>query len=158
MSAHAFRKHIALAAVLAFCGTAVADDDKFYDFPPLYVDECGSCHVAYPPQLMSAESWRALMAGLGDHFGSDASVEAATATKIAAYLDDNAGSRSKYAAAGNLYVSRTPWFRKEHRDGEHGLEAAVWKSAAVNSASNCGACHQDAERGDYSERGIRVPR
>lgn len=155
---HAFRNSIALAAALVFCGAASADDDKAYDFPPLYVDECGSCHVAYPPQLMSAESWRALMAGLDKHFGSDASVEAKTAAELAAYLDGNAGTQSKYAAAGNLYVSRTPWFRKEHRDGEHGLEPAVWKSAAVKSASNCGACHHDAERGDYSERRLRVPR
>ena len=26
--------------------------------------ECGSCHVAYPPGLLPAASWRAIMAGL----------------------------------------------------------------------------------------------
>src|SRR4249920_3803985 len=48
--------------------------------------ECGSCHVAYPPSLLSAEQWRAHMASLKRHFGSDASVDAAAAAEIGAFL------------------------------------------------------------------------
>lgn len=147
-----------LAATLAFAGAALADGDKRYNLPASYKDECGSCHVAYPPQLLSRDSWRGVMAGLARHFGSDASVDAVKAREISAYLEANAGTKSKLAAAGNLQVSRTPWFRQEHRDGEDGLSKAVWTSPAVKSAANCGACHQGAERGDYSERDIRVPK
>ena len=28
----------------------------------------------------------------------------------------------------------------------------------VKTPANCGACHTTAERGDFSERGVRVPR
>ncbi|MGZ8268326.1 MAG: diheme cytochrome c, partial [Burkholderiales bacterium] len=35
--------------------------------------ECSSCHVAYPPKLLSAQTWRRLMGGLDKHFGTDAS-------------------------------------------------------------------------------------
>ena len=45
------------------------------DAPPAYVRECGDCHVAYPPGLLPATSWRRLMAGLDRHYGSDASLE-----------------------------------------------------------------------------------
>lgn len=147
-----------LVAALAFAGAAFADGDRIYKLSASYKEECGSCHVAYPPQLLSRDSWRGVMAGLDRHFGSDASLDAAKVGEIGAYLAANAGSRDKFVAAGNLQVSRTPWFRKEHRDGEDGLSQAVWASPAVKSAANCGACHQGAERGDYSERNIRVPK
>ena len=53
--------------------------------------ECGACHVAYPPQLLPPSSWKAVMAGLDRHFGTDASLDAATATEITAFLEKNAG-------------------------------------------------------------------
>jgi hypothetical protein len=39
---------------------------------PLYKDECGSCHFAYPPTMLPAASWERVMAGLGAHFGDNA--------------------------------------------------------------------------------------
>jgi len=42
---------------------------------------------------------------------------------------------------------------------EHGeVPSAVWRSPAVKSAANCAACHTGAEKGDFRERGIRIPR
>ena len=46
---------------------------------PAYVQECGSCHVPYPPGLLPNESWQRLMANLPQHFGTDASLDAADA-------------------------------------------------------------------------------
>ena len=40
--------------------------------------ECGSCHAAYPPRLLTAQSWRTIVKGLDRHFGVDASVDAPT--------------------------------------------------------------------------------
>ena len=42
--------------------------------PPAYTQECGSCHLAYPPGLLPALSWQRLMGGLDRHFGTDAIV------------------------------------------------------------------------------------
>ena len=61
-----------LAAALLVAGTAFAGDGKFYDFPARYKEECGSCHIAYPAQLMARDSWRALMGALDKHRIDDA--------------------------------------------------------------------------------------
>lgn len=115
--------------------------------------ECGSCHVAYPPSLLPAESWRAVMAGLDKHFGVDASVDAKTAAEIGAFLERNAG-RGRSATKPVLRITETAWFRHEHDE----IGAAVWKSPKVKSPSNCAACHHGAEQGNFSEHDVRVPR
>src|SRR6476469_323579 len=48
--------------------------------------ECGSCHIAYPPRLLPAASWQAIMQGLDRHFGSDATIDASAASSIGAFL------------------------------------------------------------------------
>ena len=119
-----------------------------------YAAECGSCHVAYPPALLPAASWRAVLDGLGKHFGTDASTDAGALAELRAYLDANAGGvRRTGAATPGLRITETDWFRREHRK----VPGATWTGAAVKSAANCAACHTGAESGDYSERGIRVP-
>src|SRR3990172_7308211 len=128
-------------------------------FPPVANDkwqaECGSCHIAYPPQLLPAASWRRVMSELDKHFGADASLDAASAAGIGEFLESNAARGKRAAvAAGTLRITEAPWFRREHRE----IEAPVWKSAGVKTPANCGACHTTAERGDFSERGVRVPR
>jgi hypothetical protein len=127
---------------------------------PAYKNECGSCHVAFPPTLLSAESWRAVMAGLDQHFGSDASLDATTAGDILRFLVTSAGPRNTQAANGTpiMRITETGWFRREHRDGHDGITPGIFRSEAVKSAANCGACHHGAADGDYSESGIRIPR
>lgn len=151
---------IILAATAAILSGAAFAGEHRYAVSPLYKDECGSCHVAYPPALLSATSWRAVMAGLGRHFGEDATIDAAKAKELSGWLVSNAGRRDSTDASGQplLRISETAWFRKEHRDGHDGLTPAVWRSPLVKSAANCGACHRNAERGDYDEGGIRLPR
>jgi hypothetical protein len=117
--------------------------------------ECGSCHVAYPPGLLPSASWRAIMAGLERHFESDATIDAPTAAAIEAFLVANAG-RDRWpspTAAPILRITETRWFRHEHDE----VTPTAWRSPAVQSAANCGACHMDAESGRFREREIRVP-
>lgn len=144
------------AAVLALLTLVVpasyAGRERFTIDNPTYRSECGSCHVAYPPQLLPAESWRQVMRGLDKHFGSDASVDPAMAREIERWLVANAG-RARAGTAPVLRISETRWFLREHDE----VPAARWKSAAVRSPSNCGACHIGAEHGDFSERNLRRP-
>lgn len=118
-------------------------------------DECGACHVAYPPHMLHAESWRAIMAGLDKHFGSNAGLDAATAGEITAFLENNARSKGR-APSGKplLRITETPWFKSEHRE----VAARDWKNSKVKSPANCGACHTQADRGDFSEDNVKIPK
>lgn len=155
--------YAAMAPLFLGFASARADDQTRFPLNAAYKEECGSCHVPYPPQLLPAQSWKAIMAGLDKHFGSDASLDAAKASEIGDYLAAHAGRAGQRDGAAanprlNLRITETAWFRREHRDGHDGLTTAVWKSSAVKSPANCGACHRQAAEGDYSERGIRLPR
>ena len=117
--------------------------------------ECGSCHLVYPPQFLSAASWRAVMGGLDKHFGVDASVDMATHSEILRYLQANAGGIEMSAGRKPvLRISETRWFVQEHGDE---LPRDIWRNPAVKSPANCSACHTAAEQGTYSERSLRIP-
>ncbi len=117
--------------------------------------ECGSCHLVYPPQFLSAASWRAVMGGLDKHFGVDASVDMATRSEILRYLQANAGGIEMSAGRKPvLRISETRWFVHEHGDE---LPRDIWRNPAVKSPANCSACHTAAEQGNYSERSLRIP-
>jgi nitrate/TMAO reductase-like tetraheme cytochrome c subunit len=117
--------------------------------------ECGSCHVAYPAPLLSAQGWHRIMSQLDRHFGTDASLEPAAAAEIGAYLERYSGSSRRTAASpDSMRITETAWFTHEH----HEVPSRVWQSAAVKSAANCAACHTGAGNGDFRERNIRIPR
>jgi nitrate/TMAO reductase-like tetraheme cytochrome c subunit len=124
-----------------------------------FEEECTSCHIAYPPQLLDADSWRHLMNGLGRHFGADASLDDKRRAAITDFLVQNAGGRKTgrtVDASGNplLRISETGYFQREHRK----VDAATWKRASIKSAANCAACHTQAAAGDYRERSIIIPK
>ncbi len=120
-----------------------------------FQQECSTCHIAYAPGLLPAESWRKVMSGLDKHFGSDASLDAQDSKEITAFLVSNAANRGS-ASTAPLRISESTWFKRKH-DG-HEINPAVWKNPQVKSPANCGACHPRAERGDFNERDIRIPR
>jgi hypothetical protein len=131
----------------------------------LYKTECGSCHMAYPPFMLPAASWNRIIGALGDHFGDDAELDAATAGQIADFLARNSagGGRGDYAeGTGPAIKSRMPppritstdYFRGQH----HEIPAKmVTDNPDVGSFARCETCHEGAERGDFDERGVRIP-
>jgi len=126
--------------------------------PPAFKAECGSCHLAFPPALLSAEDWRRVMAGLDKHYGDNAALDEPVRKQIEDLLVKNAGSGRRTAGAGRdpsqlPRMTATDWFRKEHRE----VPAATWKDKRVSSAANCGACHTRADTGSFSEREIKMP-
>lgn len=141
---------------------ARADDDEDTQQRPTvtnakWASECTACHVAYPARYLPAESWRAIMAGLDKHFGSNASLDAADANEITDFLVKNADTRKKsYQVSGKplLRITETRRFKSEHRE----VAQHIWKNAKVKSRANCGACHTRAESGDFSERNVKIPR
>ncbi len=154
-----YRVQFILIAALAMgaATTVLADGEEGRRYTagnPQWKAECGSCHLAYPPQLLPARSWRAMMSGLDKHFGSDASLDAKTAAEITAFLQGNAGRDRAPSAQPVLRISETRWFVREHDE----VPARTWKGAQVKSPSNCAACHVNAEQGDYSEHAVRIPK
>lgn len=150
---------LTLTLVMAFGAAAAAEAAQKAPAPPpnkAWQEECGSCHVAYPPRFLSAASWERVMGGLGEHFKTDASLDPPVAKEITAWLVANA----RKPKAGRtepvpppLRITETRWFLGEHDE----ISAARFRSAAVGSPSNCGACHTTADQGNFSERNIKVP-
>lgn len=137
-------------------GEALAERARPVADNATYRTECGACHVAYPSALLPATAWRAQMASLSRHYGVDASVDAAAAKKIGAFLDGNAGRDRGFLVSEKEppRITTTDWFLREHREAAN----AIRTSATVKSAANCGACHPGADRGQFDGHAVRVPR
>jgi hypothetical protein len=120
---------------------------------PAYLKECGACHLAYPPQLLPASSWRAILAGLDRHFGDDASLEPEARAALERWLVENAGREERPGAAPRLRITESPWFEDEHDEVPPGAAARP----SVRSLANCGACHPGAERWDFDDDRVKIP-
>ena len=153
---HLARVAAALVAASGFTQCALADNNgRAVPLLPLYKQECAACHVAYPPTLMPAASWTRIMANLPKHFGTDASLDAATTKELSGWIQAHAGTYKRVREEPpHDRITRTAWFDRKH----HEVSAATWKLASVKSAANCGACHTQADNGDFNERNIRTPR
>lgn len=124
------------------------------DAPASYETECASCHMAYPPALLSEQSWKNVMSGLSKHFGTDAAVDPKIQAEITNWLVKNATTRQKYSeTAPDNRITKTSWFIRKHDE----VKPDVWKRAGIKSPANCGACHTDAAKGVFSERSIKIP-
>lgn len=129
---------------------------------PLYAKECGACHFAYPPGLAPAETWSEMMAGLDHHFGENASLDAAAAAQIGAYLAANGAENwdtrpahlfRQRDAANPLSITATPGWMRFHRN----LPEAIFKSKQVGTKGACNACHRDAATGRFDPQQIEIP-
>ena len=154
-----FAAALAGAAVLLGLGGAPARADSpvrpSSPAPAAFAQECASCHMAYPPGLLPAASWQRLMGDLQRHYGSDASVDAATRDALTRWLVANAGTykRAREEPPQDR-ISRAAWFQRKHRE----VDAATFVRPSIESPSNCMACHPRADQGDFNEHAVRIPR
>jgi len=126
---------------------------------PVVRKECGSCHMAFPPEFLPARSWQKLVDTLSNHFGEDASLGETQRQAVLAYLTANAADSPRAGREGlkflqniaaeqtPLRITDTPRWVKKHRE----VKAEKWKRPDVNSKSNCIACHKTAEQGIYED-------
>lgn len=122
---------------------------------PKYQQECGACHLAYPPSLLPRASWGRVMGTLNLHFGTDASLDAASVREISDWLQAHGGGARANAAAAQDRITQSAWFLRDHGPGE--IAPSLWKRAAIGSAANCTACHRQAEQGRFDEHDIIIP-
>lgn len=132
---------------------------------PVWKAECAtSCHGAFHPILLPAESWKRIVAGLDNHFGDNASVDEAARKEILDYLLSSSADRSTTEASMKLLnsiekgravlrITEIPYWVAKHSD----IAEEVYKRSSVVSKSNCKACHPGADTGSFEDRDIRIP-
>jgi len=116
----------------------------------LYRKECGACHLAFPPSMLSAGSHRRTMAGLDRHFGQNAELDAPVRDRLERWLVENAGD----GGGAGLRITEQARFQREHRE----VRREVWSRASVRSPANCAACHGGAQDWDFDEDRVKIPR
>jgi len=132
---------------------------------PLYKEECGSCHMSYPPGLLPERSWLRMMSGLEDHFGDNAELDSDTARLIEQFLVTNSADKSDYRKSARfnqsinksnipLRISEVSYFKHEHDEIPQRL---VSGNPQVKSFSDCIACHINAEQGQFNEDDVKIP-
>jgi cytochrome c553 len=154
-------KMLRSALLLAIvCASTAAFADRMpipANAPPAFKAECGSCHLAFPPQLLTADDWHRVMATLDHHYGDNASLDEKTRKTIEEFLFRNSASGywSKVGPApGNPpRLTSTTWFQRRH----HEVPNTVWQDKRVKGAANCAACHPRAEQGSFSEHEVTMP-
>ena len=130
-----------------------------------YLKECGACHFAFQPQLLPKRSWGKIMDSLDSHFGDSATLDEATKSGIQDYLAKNSAETSSskvsvklLASIGKsdapLRITDTEYFKRKHDE----VRAAVFKRKSIGTASNCVACHLTAEKGDFDEHKVKIPK
>ena len=151
---------LALSFSALILGRAQAGGSHYYPpvTDPVVKEECGSCHLAFAPSMLPASSWKRMMADLKNHFGDDATIDAASAARITDYLVANAADkggqpfsskllRGVSAANAPLRITELPKWVNEHRK----VPDWEWKHKDVRTKTNCTACHADAEIGYYND-------
>ena len=130
-----------------------------------YLKECGACHFAFQPQLLPKRSWEKIMGTLDNHFGDSATLDEATRSGILDYLSNNSAEKNSskvsvklLASIGKseapLRITDTGYFKRKHDE----VRAPVFKRKSIGTASNCVACHLTAEKGDFDEHKVKIPK
>ena len=132
-----------------------------------WAEECGACHLAYPPGTLPSASWNRLLTAdaLAHHFGENAELDDDTLKIVRDYAVANAAETSyskrarKIAHATStgeapLRITEIPYIRRMH----HEIPAKmITGNDKVKSLSQCNACHTQADQGVFDDDTVRIP-
>ena len=149
------------------------DDDHDNDHETKYLtpvnneafkQECGACHFAYQPGLLPSGSWEKILSNLPAHFGEEVSLDEVSQTNIGEYLRANAAENSSAKRARKilkslrgqtpLRITKTPYIQEKHDE----LDSSIFSRQSIGSFSNCVACHTKAEKGNYDDDFVKIPK
>ena len=95
------------------------------------------------------------MGGLESHYGVNATLDEPVKSLITDFLVKNSAfSFWKDEVPPNNRITQSSWFM--HKHGR--IDPQVWTRDTVHSASNCGACHPDAEDGKFDDETVKIPK
>ena len=153
--------------VVLISASALSAANLNFSFPDsvagtLYEKECGDCHHAYHPSLLPESSWSGMMAGLENHFGEDASLDAVTISALNHFIEVTSADHG-YTKAANLFrtvapndpqrITSTPVWKNIHGD----ISDNEFRRKGVGGRTNCKGCHRDALQGRFAEQNIQLP-
>jgi hypothetical protein len=104
-----------------------------------------------------------MMTTLREHFGEDASLDAATTGSLTSWLVSNAAETFDTESANRLRmvapdepfrITAAPYWVRKHA----GIPAEVFARKSVGGKFNCNACHRDADSGRYDDQAIAIPK
>ncbi|RPJ78690.1 MAG: cytochrome C [Alphaproteobacteria bacterium] len=127
--------------------------------------ECSSCHMLYLPGLLPARSWTKMMSTLKNHFGENAELDPMAQKEITDFLVQNSSDRVHTRRGDKILssigsneeiqrISETTYFKRKHDE----INSNVYKRKSIGSPANCIACHPGAEKGNFSEENVRIPK
>jgi hypothetical protein len=144
---------IAAALMMAVATQVLADGRRLSAArDPVVKEECGKCHLAFPPHLLPRRSWQKIIDSLSEHPGGDVSLPEARRRVVLDYLlahaadAPSAGKEGRKVASSippnetPLRITETTRWRKRHRE----VRSERWTSPKVKSKANCPACHKSA--------------
>ncbi len=140
---------------------------------PIYYEECGACHKAYPAFMLPSSSWERIRSGLDNHFGdkispdhndTDHRITTDEQTVIFKYLTQNSAEHSTReisvkvmksldGARGRKSITKIKIWKDIHKD----IAPYIYKSDQIKDRSNCFACHKHFEYGVLEDVDIQVP-
>jgi len=152
----------AIAAAIA-AAVALAKPVQAESFPPItdkaVLAECGDCHMVFFAEMLPRRSWMNILSNLSNHFGEDASVDAAVLPKIIAHHVSNAGDVINSRGARKWRegldpneapekITSAPRFTRKHSDSDF---KRMWDKFKVKSNADCVACHKQAQQGIFED-------
>ncbi len=171
---------LSLTTLMLLGGNAVAEDDllnavvtpfRQKEVNPVnnkqYKEECGSCHFAYQPGLLTTRSWEKLLTekALADHFGENAELDSDVLASIYKYVMENAADKSYYKRARKitnssegveapLRITEVRYIKRKHHEIP---DKMIKGNKDVKSLSYCDACHTQADKGSFDEDAVKIP-
>jgi len=123
-----------------------------------YTQQCNVCHLAYPPGMLPAGSWKKLMEAMPPHFTAQVMVNVDTQEEISHWLQAHAGTFALVAEEPPQHrITRSAWWTQIHRESKK-VTAAVWKKASVSQGAQCVTCHANAAKGEFNAKTVQVPK
>ncbi len=163
---------IAMACMALLLAIATASTVAFAKLPglgvpatgidPMFAEQCGACHLAFPPSLAPISTWDGILSDLQHHFGADATLSPDQIDEIKTWLDANAADHwdtlpshvlRQPAPNGSRRITDTPGWRRRHRN----IPDATFVTNPIYRRSNCEACHADAATGRFAPQNISIP-
>ncbi len=138
----AWRRQVFFLLLLALANPAASSDKvwRTTDDNALWRSECGSCHMAFPPSLLSGAEWQLIMSALDQHFGANASLDPAARQEVLAWLQRHSATTRASGQSEELpRITTRDWFEAKHRSA-----IRLWNRGKIKTLADCASCHQGA--------------
>lgn len=131
-----------------------------------WLDECSSCHYAYPPGLLPEGSWKKLLAppALEKHFGENIEMKDELRLRLLDYATKNSADQGVAKRSRKIMdslsgdtperITETPYIKRKHQEIPRKL---IQDNPQVKALSQCDTCHTEAKSGNLDDDSVVIP-